>query len=91
MWLEKCGIIFAGNSIKISRNEAHKLYENLIKPKVDKLENAKNKSKDKRTSILNILENIELSIFDGIYVHYFDKPEITEKCIAKGTKDKDWT
>ena len=71
---------------KISKNEAHELYKILIEPKVDKLKNAKGKGKDKRSNILNILENIESSIFDSYYYHYFDKPKITEESIAERTK-----
>ena len=71
---------------KYSNNEAHELYENLIKAKVDKLKNSKGKGKDKRINILNNLENIASSIFDGVYLHYFDKPKITEESIAKRTK-----
>ena len=71
---------------KISKNEAFKLYENLIKPKVDKLKNTKGKGKDERTNALNILEKIEWGICGDIYIHYFDKPEIAEEIIAKTTK-----
>ena len=73
---------------KVSENEAHKMYKNLIKPKVDKLASAKGRGKDKRDNILNILENIESSIFDGYYYHYFDnlKSKTTEKSITERTK-----
>ena len=64
------------------------MYENLIKPKVDKLKDAEGKGKDKRTNILNILKNIKPSIFDGIYLDYFDKSEIAEESVAKRTKLK---
>ena len=72
----------------ISGNEAGEMYKNLIKPKVDKLTSAKGRGKDKRDNILNILENIELSIFDGYYYHCFDnlKPKTTEKSIAERAK-----
>ena len=72
----------------ISGNEAGEMYKNLIKPKVDKLTSAKGRGKDKRDNILNILENIELSIFDGYYYHCFDnlKPKTTEKSIAEREK-----
>ena len=50
------------------------------------LKNATGKGKDKRTNILNILEKIQLSIFGDVYLHYFNKPEITEESIAKRTK-----
>ena len=72
----------------ISGNEAGEMYKNLIKPKVDKLTSAKGRGQDKRDNILNILENIELSIFDGYYYHCFDnlKPKTTEKSIAERAK-----
>ena len=72
----------------ISGNEAGEMYKNLIKPKVDKLTSSKGRGKDKRDNILNILENIELSIFDGYYYHCFDnlKPKTTEKSIAERAK-----
>ena len=74
---------------KVIKNEVHKLYKNLIEPKVGKLTNANGKSKDNRSNILNILENIESSIFDGYYYHYFDKPKITnKKYCKKGTIKK---
>ena len=62
------------NVEKVSKNEAHKLYKNTIEQVVDKLRKANGKDKDKRTNILNSLENIESSIFEGAYFHYFDKP-----------------
>ena len=58
----------------------------MIEQKVDKLRNANGKDKHKRSNILNILENIELSIFDGAYLHYFDKSKITKESIATRTK-----
>ena len=48
---------------KISKNEAQELHKNLIEPKVDQLKNAKDRGKDKRNNILNILENIKLGFF----------------------------
>ena len=60
----------------------------MIEQKVDKLRNANGKDKHKRSNILNILENIELSIFDGAYLHYFDKSKITKESIATRTKIK---
>ena len=71
---------------RVSKNKARKLYKNLIEPKIDKLKNAKGKGKDKRSNILNILENIESSIVDGYYYHYFDKPKSKKrKYCKKGT------
>ena len=64
---------------KISKNEAPKLYENLIEPKVIELTRAKSsRGKNKRLNILNICNNIELSIFKDVHFHYFNKPKITE-------------
>ena len=59
------------------------MYKNLIKPKVDKLGNAKGRGKI--DNILNILENIKSSIFDGYYYHYFDnrKSKTTEKVLQR--------
>ena len=48
---------------KISKNEAQELHKNLIEPKVDQLKNAKDRGKDKRNNILNILENIKSGFF----------------------------
>ena len=72
------------NAAKVSKNEAHKQYKNTIEQIIDKLRKTNGKDKDKRTNILNSLENIESSIFEGAYFHYFDKPEITS--IAKRAK-----
>ena len=72
---------------KISKNEAPKLYENLIEPKVVELTRAKStRGKKKRLNILNIYSNIESSIFKDVYFHYFNKPKITEESIAERTK-----
>ena len=49
---------------KISKDEALKLYNDLIKPDFDALTHVKGKSKNKMNNILNILNNIELSLFD---------------------------
>ena len=71
-----------------SENEARELHKSLIRPKVDKLANAKGKSKDKRGDKINISDNIESIIFDGCYYHYFDKPKskTTEESIAERTQ-----
>ena len=64
---------------KICKNEASKLYKNLIEPKVIELTRAKSsRGKNKRLNILNICNNIELSIFKDVHFHYFNKPKITE-------------
>ena len=46
---------------KISKNEARKRYNSLIKPDVDMLNNALRRSKGKRNNILVILDNIKSS------------------------------
>ena len=73
---------------KISKNEALKLYNNLIRPDVDALKQAKCKGKNKRNNILNILNNIESSLFEGAYYHYKDVSKKTEyeRSIAEGAK-----
>ena len=50
----------------------------MIKRDVDKLEKSKSRGKDKRNNILTVLDNIETSIFDGVYFHYSDKPSEPE-------------
>ena len=68
---------------KISKNEARKLYENFIEPKVIELSRAKSsRGKNKRLNILNIYNNVKSSIFEGVYFHYFNKPKIREESIA---------
>ena len=71
-----------------SENEARELHKSLIRPKVDKLANAKGMSKDKRGDNINISDNIESIIFDGCYYHNFDKPKskTTEESIAERTQ-----
>ena len=73
---------------KISKDEALKLYNDLIEPDFDALTHTKGKSKNKRNNILNILNNIELSLFDSVYVHYKDVPKKREyeKSIAEREK-----
>ena len=65
------GIIIKKNS----KSKAFKLCNSLIKPDIDKLNNALSRGKNRRDDILNILNNIELSLFEeGLYFHYKDKP-----------------
>ena len=59
----------------ISKNEAPKRCNDLIKPDADLLTYAKFKGKNKRNNILNILDNIESSLFHGLYFHYKDVPK----------------
>ena len=40
-----------------------------MKPDFDALKNASDTCKNKRKNILNVLDNIELSVFDGTYFH----------------------
>ena len=54
----------------ISKNEAQELYNNLIKPDVDALRKSKRKSQNIRSNILNVLENIESSLFENYYLNY---------------------
>ena len=72
---------------KKSKNEARKLYENLIEPKVIELTRAKSsRGKNNRLNTLNIYNNIESSIFKDNYFHYFNKPKKKEESIAERTK-----
>ena len=59
---------------KISKKEALKLYNNSIEPDVNVLSNVPGKSKSKRINILNVLNNIKWSLFEGFYLHYKDAP-----------------
>ena len=72
---------------KIRKNEARKLYKNLIEPKSIELTRAKNiRGKNKRLNILNTYSNIKSGIFNDVYFHYFNKPKITEETIAERIK-----
>ena len=57
-----------------------------MKPDVDALRNATNRCKNKRKNILNVLDNIESSVFDGTYFHHKDQSLESEESIAKRTK-----
>ena len=57
------------NTEKISEEETHEEYSNLISPDINVLKNAKSKSRSKRNKILEILENLK-SVFEGGYSHY---------------------
>ena len=53
---------------KISKNEARKLYENLIEPKVIEITRAKSsRGKNKRLNIFNIYNNVE-SVFLKVFI-----------------------
>ena len=72
---------------KINKNEAHKLYKNLIEPKVYELTRAKSsKGKNKRSNILNIYNNVKQSIFEGVHFNYSNESVITEESIADNAK-----
>ena len=58
---------------KISRNEAKKLYNELIETDIDALEREKNNNIRKNT-ISKSLENIS-TIFTGAYLHYGEVPK----------------
>ena len=58
---------------KISRNEAKKLYKELIQKDIDALERRKSNS-IKKHNILKILENLGV-IFTGAYLHYREVPK----------------
>ena len=63
---------------QITEDKARYPYDSLIKPDVDTLEKSKGRGKDKRNNILTILDNIETSVFDGVYFHYSSKPSEPE-------------
>ena len=63
-----------------------KLYNTLIKPDVNVLSNAISRDKSKRNNILNVLNNIELSVFEGLYFNYEDESSELEESVAKRTK-----
>ena len=71
---------------KVNENEACELYNGLIEPDRNTLMNAKGRGKNKRNNILSVLSNIESSIFDGVYLNYFDKQSELEESIAERTK-----
>ena len=74
---------------KISKEEALKLYFDLITPYISQLKNTKGKSKNKRNNISNVLENLK-SVFNGNnYLHYKDEPSKSEsEDVAEKTKLK---
>ena len=67
---------------KVSKNEAKKLYKELIQKDIDALKREKSNS-IKKCNILDILENM-YTIFTGTYLHYKDVSEETkfERSIA---------
>ena len=71
---------------KISKNKPLELQDSLMKPDFDALKNASNTCKNKRKNILNVLDNIELSVFDGTYFHQRNQSLESEESIAERTK-----
>ena len=73
---------------KISRNEAKRLYKELIQKDLDALEREKSNS-NKKNNILKILGNIN-AIFTGTYLHYGKLPKKTkfERSIADRIKSR---
>ena len=71
---------------KTSRNEAKKLYKELIQKDIDALERAKSNG-IKKYNVLKILENIG-AILTGAYFHYREVPKktIAERNIAESVK-----
>ena len=65
-----------------------KLYNTLIKPDVNVLSNAISRDKSKRNNILNVLNNIESSVFEGLYFNYEDESSELEESVAKRTKSR---
>ena len=70
---------------KISQNEAHQLYNNLIKPDVNVLSKTKSRNENKRENVLTVLNNIKPVVSEGLYFHYKNKSSKSEECIAKET------
>ena len=62
------------------------MYNNFIKPDIAGLEKSTNRGKNKRESILNVLNNLESGVFDGAYLNHSDKPSESEESIAERTK-----
>ena len=48
--------------------------------------NVISRGKSKRNNILNVLSNIESSVFEGLYFNYEDESSELEESIAKRTK-----
>ena len=69
---------------KVCKNKALELYNVLIKPDIDALMKLTSRSKDKRKNILEILNKLESTVFDGVYIHHDKVPELeTEESIAE--------
>ena len=57
----------------------------MITPDITALEKSKNKGKDRRNDILNVLKNLE-SVFPGVYLNYSNKPSGSEESISERRK-----
>ena len=70
---------------KISKNDAHNLYNSMIKPGVNILKKATSRGKNKGNNILNVSNDIGSSLFDGVYSHYknVSKETIFERSISE--------
>lgn len=69
---------------KICKNKALELYNDLIKPDIDALMKLTSRGKDRRENILEILNKLESTVFDGVYIHHDKVPELeTEESIAE--------
>ena len=69
---------------KICKNKALELYNDLIKPDIDALMKLTSRGKDRRENILEILNKLESTVFDGVYIHYDKVSEReTEESIAE--------
>ena len=57
----------------------------MITPDITALEKSKNKGKDTRNNILNVLKNLE-PVFTGVYLNYSNKSSESQESIAERTK-----
>ena len=68
----------------ICKNKALELYSDLIIPDIDALIKLTSRGKDRKENILEILNKLESTVFDGVYIHYDKVPELkTEESIAE--------
>ena len=68
----------------ICKNKALELYSDLIIPDIDVLIKLISRGKDRKENILEILNKLESTVFDGVYIHYDKVPELkTEESVAE--------
>ena len=68
----------------ICKNKALELYSDLIIPDIDALIKLTSRGKDRKENILEILNKLESTVFDGVYIHYDKVSELeTEESIAE--------